>query len=306
MAIASPSRPATPRALLPCRSTARGAGRAASCRAPAGSGCSGAASGLGEGALPLYRRARERLGPDVRLVWLATTDAELRRARELGLDAVAKHQRAGLWLTLRARVLVVTHGAGDVNRYGTRGGFLVQLWHGIPLKKLHLDSPVARVAPDRAGALIGRRSWLAATASPGAGSSCSRSRPNASSAGSRPRFGMPRDRIAATGDPRDDVLLDGPPNERRARARALLESAGRRRCRRRSCSTRRRGATARPIRPPPTPRPGPRSPTGSSATTQRSSCGFIRWAKAITPPAAPSHRVRLLDARHAAPTSTRS
>src|SRR4051812_37327863 len=106
----------------------------------------GSGIGPGEGALPLYRLARARLGSDVRLVWLATTPAELARACELGLDTVLKLSARGLWLTMRARVQVVTHGQGDVNRYGARGGFLVQLWHGIPLKRLHLDSPAALVA----------------------------------------------------------------------------------------------------------------------------------------------------------------
>src|SRR4051794_36722454 len=114
----------------------------------------GSGIGLGEGALPLYRLARERLAPRVRVVWLATTERELAAARAAGFDAVPKLGWTGLWLTLRAQVLVVTHGAGDVNRYGTRGGFLVQLWHGIPLKKLHLDSPVARSA-HFGGTLVG-------------------------------------------------------------------------------------------------------------------------------------------------------
>lgn len=101
----------------------------------------GSGTGPGEGALPLYRLTADRLDDETRLVWLATTDEELHRARELGLEAVPKSGFTGFWLTLRARVLVVTHGFGDVNRYATRGGFVVQLWHGIPLKKLHLDSP---------------------------------------------------------------------------------------------------------------------------------------------------------------------
>ena len=92
----------------------------------------GCGIGPGEGALPLYRLARERLAPDVRTVWLATTPEELARAESLGLDAVLKLSARGLWLTLRARVCVVTHGLGDVNRYGVRGAFVVQLWHGVP------------------------------------------------------------------------------------------------------------------------------------------------------------------------------
>src|SRR5688572_6769431 len=89
----------------------------------------GSGIGLGEGALPLYRAARERLGETTRVVWLATTDAELTEARGLGFDAERKRGWRGFRLTLRARVIVVTHGFGDVNRYATRGGFVVQLWH---------------------------------------------------------------------------------------------------------------------------------------------------------------------------------
>src|SRR6476660_1775437 len=83
----------------------------------------GSGIGPGEGALPLLRQARAELPDDVRLVWLATTSAELAQARALGLDAESKLSRRGFWLTLRARVLVVTHGLGDVNRYASRGGF---------------------------------------------------------------------------------------------------------------------------------------------------------------------------------------
>jgi CDP-glycerol glycerophosphotransferase len=183
----------------------------------------GSGIGLGEGALPLYRLARERLGPEVRVVWLATTDRELAAARAAGFDTVPKLSRAGLWLTLRARVLVVTHGAGDVNRYGTRGGFLVQLWHGIPLKKLHLDSPVARasrIGGALTGAVLARGYRIAGARINLFPVASERVVGRIASA-----FGVPRDRIAPTGDPRDDVLLDGLPEERRAKARALLESA---------------------------------------------------------------------------------
>ncbi|MEO5922175.1 MAG: CDP-glycerol glycerophosphotransferase family protein [Pseudolysinimonas sp.] len=167
----------------------------------------GSGLGVGEGALPLYRAARERLGDDTRLVWLATTDAELATARGLGLDAERKSGWRGFRLTLRARVLVVTHGFGDVNRYATRGGFVAQLWHGIPLKKLHLDSPAAlrvsflpdhrlvRAAVARAFRVAGRGISLFTVASQLVA-------PRIASA-----FGVARDRIVVTGDPRDDALL---------------------------------------------------------------------------------------------------
>ncbi len=116
-------------------------------------------------------------------------------------------------------MLVVTHGLGDVNRYAVRGGFVVQLWHGIPLKKLHLDAPIAQTASSRLGRMIVRRGYRVAGRQidliPVAGA------PVVSRIASA--FGTPAERIVVTGDPRDDVLLQGTAADRRAGARALLE-----------------------------------------------------------------------------------
>jgi CDP-glycerol glycerophosphotransferase len=181
----------------------------------------GSGIGPGEGALPLLRLARERLSPAVRLVWLATTPAELARARELGQVAVLKLSVRGLWLTMRADVLVVTHGQGDVNRYGARGGFLVQLWHGIPLKRLHLDSPAAIAAPSRLGRLLVERGYRLVGRQIGMFVvSSERIVGRVASA-----FGLRSEQILVAGDPRDDVLLRGSPEGRRAAARAVLEKA---------------------------------------------------------------------------------
>jgi CDP-glycerol glycerophosphotransferase len=169
----------------------------------------GSGIGVGEGALALYLAARERLGDRTRLVWLATTDAELAEARRLGLDAQPKSGWRGFRLTARARVVVITHGFGDVNRYATRGAFVAQLWHGIPLKKLHLDSPAAlRVSflPDHrlVRAFVARAYRFAGRGISLFPVSSELVAPRIASA-----FGISRDRIVVTGDPRDDVLLAG-------------------------------------------------------------------------------------------------
>ncbi|HEY4151683.1 MAG TPA: CDP-glycerol glycerophosphotransferase family protein, partial [Pseudolysinimonas sp.] len=185
----------------------------------------GSGIGVGEGALPLYRAARSQLADAVRLVWLAGSAAELATARGLGLDAELRSGWRGFRLTLRARVLVVTHGFGDVNRYATRGGFVVQLWHGIPLKRLHLDSDatlrvsflpnhrLVRAVLARAYRFAGRGIGLFPVAS-------ALVAPRIVSA-----FGLAPDRVVVTGDPRDDVLLTGSRDERRSGARELLNGA---------------------------------------------------------------------------------
>src|SRR5687768_3714595 len=88
----------------------------------------GSGIGLGDGARPLFRLASERLGESTRLVWLARSAGEVEEARALGFASIRKDGWRGFWTTLRARVIVVAHGFGDANRYGVRGGFVVQLW----------------------------------------------------------------------------------------------------------------------------------------------------------------------------------
>lgn len=184
----------------------------------------GSGIGVGEGALPLYQHARATLPRSVRLVWLAGSDDELDAARSLGFDAERRRGWRGFRLTLRARVIVVTHGFGDVNRFGTRGGFVVQLWHGIPLKRLHLDSPatlrvsflpdhrLVRAAMARAYRWAGRGISLFPVSSELVA-------PRIVSA-----FGVEPGRVVVTGDPRDDVLLRGTSASRRLAARELLEA----------------------------------------------------------------------------------
>ena len=74
-------------------------------------------------------------------IWLTGSAREAADAAARGIPTAPKHSLRGFWLTARAGVVVVTHGFGDVNRYAVSGAFLVQLWHGIPLKRIGLDSP---------------------------------------------------------------------------------------------------------------------------------------------------------------------
>lgn len=157
-------------------------------------------SGLGEGSLALYRVARDA-DASLKLAWLARERDELARARALGMTAVLRSSWRGFRATLRARVIVVTHGLGDANRFGIHGAFIVQLWHGIPLKKIQLDSPVTfRGAPARMLRALYRRNMSAVRLIPAAS--------EVSAARLRSAFGLPADRLVVTGDARDDVVLD--------------------------------------------------------------------------------------------------
>ena len=181
----------------------------------------GSGPGIGEGALALYRTVSAN-DPNLTLLWLARDESDLAAATALGVPAVLKSSRSGLFATLRARVIVVTHGFGDANRYGLRGGFVVQLWHGIPLKLINLDSPATlrtRFLPDSAVVrrmlrLMYRTAARSIDIMPAAS--------EVSAQRLRTAFDLPANRVVVTGDPRDDVLVAGDENARNVTARALL------------------------------------------------------------------------------------
>jgi CDP-glycerol glycerophosphotransferase (TagB/SpsB family) len=181
----------------------------------------GSGAGLGEGSLALFLHAAAA-DPSLTLVWLCRNDVELAAASTLGLPAVRRDSFRGLLATLRSGVVVVTHGFGDVNRYGSRGSFLVQLWHGVPLKLVQLDSPATLavsvpVVGRQVRALLRRfyrRAYRAISFMP-ASSELVADR-------LRSAFNLPADRVVATGDPRDDVLCSDSASDRAGRARDLL------------------------------------------------------------------------------------
>jgi CDP-glycerol glycerophosphotransferase len=192
---------------------AMGAVRARLTRRDAGLWVFGSGSGLGEGALALFRA----VGSTKRCVWLASSIGERDAARAAGMASELKDSAEGYRLTLRAAVIVVTHGFGDVNRFATSGAYTVQLWHGIPLKHIQLDARVTFQSGvpglGRALRIAYRRSAQAISLVPAASETAAERL--------RTAFGIPASRIVVTGDPRDDVVL----TTTTADARAMVERA---------------------------------------------------------------------------------
>ncbi|MGM7672045.1 CDP-glycerol glycerophosphotransferase family protein [Microbacterium sp. A93] len=182
----------------------------------------GCGAGIGDGALALWRVAAVE---GHRTVWLTSSDRERNHAAVLGIPTISKSSLRGWWATARAGVLVVTHGLGDVNRYAVSGGFVVQLWHGIPLKRIGLDSPATTQVPNIPGASVLRR--FIGLLYRGAAqrirvlpAASDRSRGRLESA-----FALGDSRVIVTGEPRVDVLSAGTEPERRDAASVLLTEA---------------------------------------------------------------------------------
>jgi len=182
----------------------------------------GCGVGIGDGALALWDVVAAQ-GHSA--IWLVGTAREARDASARGIPNAPKRSLRGFWLTARAEIVVVTHGFGDVNRYAISDAFIVQLWHGIPLKRIGLDSPETV----RSGILPGSRLLRALIARMYRGAARRIDVLPAASHIVRGRlesaFGLPDPRVPVTGEPRVDVLSRGAPETRRTMARAAIAAA---------------------------------------------------------------------------------
>lgn len=162
----------------------------------------GSGIGVGEGALALARELlRQR--PDAEITWLVADEDEAALAAREGVTPVLRSGWRGYWSTLRAGTLVVTHGLGDVNRFGVFGGTTVQLWHGAPLKRIHLDSPVTTAVSGPAilrgllRRMYGRGTQQVSLYVAGSVTAAERL---------RSAFRVAPGKVGVLGDPRDDAL----------------------------------------------------------------------------------------------------
>lgn len=177
--------------------------------------------GLADGAWAFFQAARH-LDPAPRIVWQVSTERQRAQAIAAGVAWVDRDEAAGFEAVLHAGVIVVTHGLGDVHRYGQRGAVIVQLWHGAPLKKLHADSPAVTSLGGlgRIPGLSGLMRWMYRRGTSSislfpTGAECFVD--SLCSA-----FTLTPRQVRVTGEPRADVLFTGTVAERIAAARAVL------------------------------------------------------------------------------------
>ena len=184
----------------------------------------GCGVGIADGALALWDVV---VAEGHAAVWLVGSPREARDAARRGIPYAPKGSLRGFWITARAGVVVVTHGFGDVNRYAVSDAFIVQLWHGIPLKRIGLDS-----AETVRSGILPRSKVVRSVLSGMYRGAAHRIRvlPAASHlvrGRLESAFGLSDERVPVTGEPRVDVLSQGTPETRRSAARAAIaEAAG--------------------------------------------------------------------------------
>lgn len=78
--------------------------------------------------------------PDVRAVWISPNKDLVRILRRNGFEAYYTWSIKGIFTVARAGVWFFTFSSKDINYWLSNGALLVNLWHGIPLKKIEYDA----------------------------------------------------------------------------------------------------------------------------------------------------------------------
>lgn len=82
----------------------------------------------------------DRACRDIRAVWLSHNRELVRFLQSRGYEAYEYHSVKGILLALRAGVYFFDNYAKDINFWQSAGALKINMWHGIPLKKIQADN----------------------------------------------------------------------------------------------------------------------------------------------------------------------
>lgn len=158
----------------------------------------------------LFLHCARQGGADVVPVFFTRSPGVLRLLRAAGLRSCRPKSPEGWWWRLRAGVYILDNAVGDQLFWGSARAVKINLWHGIPLKKIgrDIDAPGHVNVMGFRGALPQRvrfrleHPWDAVRYDMMIATSPEVARRFSGA------FGIPESRIPVTGFPRNDVLLE--------------------------------------------------------------------------------------------------
>ncbi len=144
-------------------------------------------------------------------VLLTRSPSVLRQVRAAGLRGHRPKTLRGVWWRLRAGIYVLDNAVGDHLFWGSARAVRVNLWHGIPLKKIgrDIDSPGHVNTQGFRGSLLQRARFRLEHPWDAVRYDMMISTSSLVAERFSRAFSVPRDRIPVTGFPRNDVLLQG-------------------------------------------------------------------------------------------------
>lgn len=77
---------------------------------------------------------------DIRPIWISHNEDVVEMLKNEGYEAYMYHSLKGIWFALRGKVYLFDNYSKDINFWQSGGALKVNLWHGIPLKKIQHDN----------------------------------------------------------------------------------------------------------------------------------------------------------------------
>lgn len=90
----------------------------------------------------LFECANKR--KNIRAIWISKNRDVVEEVRKLGYEAYYYTSFKGIAVQLRAKYVFVTNGISDVNHAFLGRAIFINLWHGVPLKRIGYDDTYAR------------------------------------------------------------------------------------------------------------------------------------------------------------------
>ena len=81
---------------------------------------------------------RKELG--IRPVWISHNREIVSMLSNKGYESYYYHSFKGIWMALRGKVYIFDNYSKDINFWQSGGAIKVNLWHGIPLKRIQADN----------------------------------------------------------------------------------------------------------------------------------------------------------------------
>lgn len=76
---------------------------------------------------------------DINAIWQTQSKLTYKYLHDNGFNVVYKYSILGFYYGLRAKVSIISSKRWNVNPYVLKNNFIVNVWHGIPLKKIEYD-----------------------------------------------------------------------------------------------------------------------------------------------------------------------
>lgn len=78
----------------------------------------------------------------VRHIWITKNKQVKQSLNENGYECYLDNSIKGIWLQLRAGIFICVQGVSDFNKFLVNNCTIINLWHGIPLKKIMYDDNI--------------------------------------------------------------------------------------------------------------------------------------------------------------------